>query len=112
LTSRARSLTALAVLAAAVPALLAGCGTRTVEGSAVSQRISDGLQRQVGQRPAQVRCPDQIEAEAGKRARCTIVGTDGSEIGVRVTMKDDQGKFDYAVDNRVSKPPTKRPSGR
>jgi len=88
--------------------VLAGCGTKTVQGSEVSKRISEGLHRQVGQRPDQVKCPDQVEAKAGKKARCTIVASDGSEVGLTVTMKDDKGKFDYAVDNRLSKPPTNK----
>jgi hypothetical protein len=112
LTSRVRKLATLATLATGVATVAAGCGTRTIEGSRVSQRIADGLERQVGQRPEHVRCPDQIEATVGKRARCTIVGTDGSELGVTVTIKNERGRIAYTVDNRQSKPPTKRPSGR
>jgi hypothetical protein len=103
-----RRLATAVVFLGAAPALLVGCGSKTVQGSEVSRRISDGLARQVGQRPAQIKCPKQIEAKAGQKARCTIVGADGSEIGLTVTMKDDQGKFDFAVDNKLSKPPTKR----
>ena len=103
-----RRLAAAAALLGVAPALLAGCGTKTVQGNAVEQKVADGLQRQVGQRPADVRCPDKIEAKAGAKARCTIVGSDGSEIGMTVTMKDDQGNFSYVVDNKLSKPPTKK----
>ena len=85
-----------------------GCGAQTVEGKAVADQVSQGLERRVGQRPSAVRCPQEIEARAGNKARCTIVGSDGSEIGVTVTMRDDQGKFDYTVDSKLSKPPTKR----
>jgi hypothetical protein len=88
--------------------VLAGCGSNTVKGDAVAQRVSAGLEREVGQRPADVRCPKEIEAMAGEKARCTIVGSDGSEIGLTVTMKDDKGKFDYVVDSKPSKPPTKQ----
>jgi len=103
-----RRLAATVALVGVGPALLAGCGEKTVQGSQVAQRVTEGLARQVGQGPAAVKCPEKIVAKAGQKARCTIVGSDGSEIGMTVTMKDDQGKFDYAVDNKLSKPPPKR----
>ena len=65
----------------------------------------------MGKRPSAVRCPSKIEAKAGQKARCTIVGSDGSEIGMTVTMKDDEGNFSYVVDNKLSKPPTKKSKG-
>jgi Domain of unknown function (DUF4333) len=89
-------------------AALAGCSTCTVQGADVSKRISEGLEKEVGQRPNAVRCPPEIEAKPGAKARCTIVGSDGREIGLTVTMKDERGKFDYGVDREVSKQPTKK----
>ena len=101
-----RLLATLAVVAGVLA--ITGCGTKTVDGDEVATTVSDGLTQRVGQRPGEVECPPKIEAKVGQKARCTLKGSDGSEIGVTVTMKDDQGKFDYAVDSKLSKPPSKR----
>lgn len=98
---------ALAVTASA-SIVLGGCGTKTVEGEEAEKKIADSLTQRVGQRPEAVECPSQIEAKAGQKARCKLKASDGSEIGVTVTMADDTGKFNYQVDNKLSKPPTKR----
>ena len=107
----ARRLGPTATALALAAALLVGCGSKTLPGSAVSQRISAGLERQVGERPGAVRCPKEIEAKPGQRARCKIVGSDGSEIGLTVVMKDDRGRFDYVVDKTLSKQPRPKAKG-
>ena len=106
---RARRLGPTLGVVAGALIVLSGCGTKTVNGQEVEKTIADGLAQRFGQRPTAVECPAQIEAKAGHKTRCKIKASDGSEIGLTVTMTDDKGKFDYAVDNKLSKPPTKRP---
>ena len=97
-----RRITTTVVILASGPMLLAGCGTKTVAGTAVAQKISESLQQKVGKRYS-VGCPSKIEVKAGKTARCRINGTDGS-VGVTVTMKDDKGHFNYRTDRLPKKP--------
>lgn len=101
-----RPLATLAATAAAV-SLLAGCGTRTVEGQELEGKITTSLERQVGERPDAIECPNEVDAKKGTKARCIIKASDGSEIGLNVTMTDDEGAFDYEVDQQASKPPAK-----
>lgn len=93
---------------ASVAIMLGGCGTKTVQGEEAEKKIADSLTQRVGQRPGAVECPSQIEAKVGQKARCKLRASDGSEIGLTVTMTDDTGRFDYEVDNKLSKPPTRR----
>lgn len=97
-TSRilAPPLAALALLA------LAGCGdpTPTVDRSTLEDRISSGLEKQVGQRPDDISCPDDLEGKVGNTMRCTLTaGSD--ELGVSVKVTGVDGKhvdFDIEVD--------------
>ncbi|MCA1709324.1 MAG: DUF4333 domain-containing protein, partial [Actinobacteria bacterium] len=89
---RAHRLGPALAVAASVSLVLGGCGTKTVQGEEAERKISDSLTQRVGQRPGAVECPSQIEAKAGQKARCKLKASDGSEIGLTVTMTDDTGK--------------------
>lgn len=88
---------------AALALLSTGCGgdpTPTVSRSALEDRISAGLQKQVGQAPDDISCPGDLRGEVGERMRCTL--TAGADrLGVSVEVTSVEGKhvdFDVEVD--------------
>jgi Domain of unknown function (DUF4333) len=79
----------------------AGCSSARVTASDVAGAVADQVETQTGARP-EVQCPEDLEAEVGATARCTLTleGVQG-EFGVtaRVTrVEDGQASFDIAVD--------------
>lgn len=91
-------------LVAAGVLLLSACeasvevGERVVDSAEVESEIANQLEAEVGQRPASVDCPDEIQAAEGETYRCTLTAEDGSTIGLTLTMTDDEGNFDFEVD--------------
>jgi hypothetical protein len=72
-------------------------GTRTVQPESVQQEIVRITQTAVGVVPADVRCPDEIRAEAGATFACT--GTvDGQPVTYDVRQDDDQGHLTITYD--------------
>ncbi len=73
----------------------------TVDKNQVARRISDRLTQQIGVRPDEVSCPDNLKGVRGATLRCQLV--DGSKkYGINVTVTDvDAGdvKFDFKVDD-------------
>lgn len=103
---KTRPLAPLAPLAlgAATLVLASGCsfsaGTSTsVDQDKVEQQISDTLEAQVGQKPDDISCPDDLEAEVDATMTCTLTaGTDQLDVAVKVTDVDgDDVKFDIQV---------------
>jgi hypothetical protein len=99
---------ATAALATAALAVLfaAGCssGTGSVDKEEVARKISAGLEQEVGQKPDDVTCPENLPAEVGATIRCEL--TAGSDtLGVTVTTTSVEGgkaSFDFKVDESVS----------
>jgi len=82
------------------PVLLAGCGAGRVAAADVENAVAEQVEQQAGARP-EVTCPDDLEAEVGATARCTLTLelVDG-EYGVTVTVtsvEDDEARFDVEV---------------
>jgi len=78
----------------------AGCSS-TVSRPDVEKQISDQLAAQVGQTPAGVTCPDDLDAEVGARMRCQLQAEDGSTIGVGIVVTAVEGsgaRYDIQVD--------------
>ena len=82
--------------------LLGGCGKERVEAGDVATAVADQVEEQAGARP-HVRCPDDLDAEVGASARCTLTldGVDGTYgVTVEVTeVDDDVARFDVRVDD-------------
>ena len=93
-------------LLAAVPFLLAGlaaCGAGTLSADEVATKAEDALEQQIGIRPT-ITCPDDVEAEVGAEARCTLTAEgDPAEYGVSIKVTEvdgDNAKFDIQVDDQ------------
>jgi Domain of unknown function (DUF4333) len=72
-------------------------GQRTVEPESVQQEIVRITQTAVGVVPADVRCPDKIEAQAGGTFACTAT-VDGQPVTYDVRQDDDQGHLTINYD--------------
>jgi hypothetical protein len=84
------------------PILLAACSsTAVLTADTVATSAEDALENQIGVRPS-ITCPDDVEAEVGAKARCTLTGGDDpTEYGVTVTVtsvEGDNATFDVEVD--------------
>ena len=87
-------------LLASVVLVAVGCGTKTLDVGDAEEKISAELERQVGQRPKAVDCPEDMEAKEGNTERCTITAPNGEKIGLTLTTTDDEGNFRFEVDRR------------
>jgi hypothetical protein len=79
---------ALPVLAAAA---LASCGASTVDRGNAERLIRDAVADQIHARVASVRCPADVEQEAGRRFTCVVTGSDGSRGDANVTQREGGG---------------------
>lgn len=92
------------LLALAGTALLASCSsTPAVSQSQVEDKISSGLEEQVGQKPDSVDCPGDLEGKVGASMDCTLTaGSDTLGVTVKVNEVDgDNVNFDFEVDDQV-----------
>lgn len=85
----------------ATAAVAAGCSsTPVVDRADVEDKVSQQLEKQVGQAPDDVSCPGDLKGEVGEKMRCTLTaGKD--ELGVTVTVRSVDGEqvnFDFQVD--------------
>lgn len=97
-----RGAPAALVCAVACAVLLVGCSSpKTVSSADAAQQISDVLEDKTGQRPDDVTCPEDLEAELGATMRCEL--TDGeATYGVTITITDvtdGAATFDIQVDS-------------
>lgn len=101
-----RSLSALA--ASLVLLSAAGCGSSgpdAVSGTELEKQVSAALEKEVGQAPDKMSCPDELKAEKGATTKCTLTaGTDELGVTVTTTSVSDSGKvkFNVKVDDTVS----------
>ena len=94
---------ALPVALACGAVLLAGCstGSGSVDRHKVEKEVSDELTKTVGQRPKAITCPGDLKAVEGTKMRCQLEATDGTKIGLTLTVtsvKGDNVKFHISVD--------------
>ncbi len=90
----------------AVAAIAVGGATacsKTIDGKSAETAIKQKLQ---AQRPEggniTVSCPSSIPAKSGSTFNCTLKADDGSTIGITATQTDDNGTFDFKVDQAPS----------
>lgn len=81
--------------------LLVGCSsTPTVSSGDAANQIADVLEDQTGQRPDEVRCAEDLEAEIGAAMRCELSDGDAT-YGVTISITDvtdGVATFDIEVD--------------
>lgn len=82
------------LVAAALAASLAGCGTGSVSKSDVESKVKDVFSSKIPG-TITVSCDGDLKAEKGKTERCIITADDGSRLGVTVSVTDvKDGKAD------------------
>lgn len=97
-----RSIRPAALLALPAAALLfSGCafGPAVVKQAEVEKQVSSALEKQVGQTPDSIDCPDDLPAEIGAKMTCVLTAND-STIDVAVTVDKVDGNnvgFDIKV---------------
>jgi hypothetical protein len=89
-----RTRTGIVLAAAPASALLfAACGQKTLDSNELETELSSQLGMQAGVRPRSVACPDDIEAERGRKFDCTLTAPNGETVRVEVTLTNDDGGF-------------------
>lgn len=89
--------TFIATATLAATAALAGCGQQTIETSELEAELKSQLGADAGVEPRSVECPDDIEAEKGRKFDCTLTAPNGDEVRVEVTLTNDEGGFEAVV---------------
>ena len=89
--------TTIAAAAFAGAAVLAGCGDKTIDTGELESELKSQLGADAGVEPKSVECPDDIEAEKGKKFDCTLTAPNGDEVRVEVTLTNDKGGFEAVV---------------
>jgi hypothetical protein len=91
----------IALCISSVLGLLVGCSsTPTVSSDDAERQITDVLEGETGQRPDEVRCPEDLEAEIGAAMRCELSDGDAT-YGVTIAITDvtdGVATFDIEVD--------------
>ena len=83
--------------ALAAAAALTACGGKTIDSGELEGELKRQLGADAGVEPRSVDCPDDIEAEKGKKFDCTLTAPNGEEVRVEVTLTNDEGGFDAIV---------------
>lgn len=108
ISPRAAGAMALPILAAVAASCSTG-GDDAVSREDVQENVADELEQLTGERPSEVDCPDDLDAEEGATMRCTLAADDGSSIGVTMTVTEVDGdnvQWDIQVDDTVESGPT------
>ncbi|WP_428951930.1 DUF4333 domain-containing protein [Streptomyces sp. cg35] len=107
----------LALSAVAAGALLVGCSGSVSVGSTdpkvskdkLSDTVAEQLAKTTGQPKPDVTCPKDLVGKVGNATRCTLTASDGSTLGVTVTVSKVDGKnvnFDIKADDTPSPAPS------
>jgi hypothetical protein len=99
---------AIPVALACGAVLITGCSfsagsSGSVDRHKVENEVSGELTKTVGQRPKAVTCPGDLKAVEGTKMRCQLEASDGSKIGLTLTVtsvKDNDVKFHIQVDQK------------
>lgn len=89
---------ALAAIAIVASATLAGCSSAVAQAD-VEDQISQQFEKQVGEAPEDVSCPEDLTAEKGEEMTCQVTA-EGTEFDVLVTVtsvEGDTANFDIEV---------------
>ena len=73
------------------------CGTTTIDRAELERELGDQLGRDAGVAPRAVDCPDDVEAQRGRRFDCTLTAPNGDAVPVAVTLTNDDGGFEAVV---------------
>jgi hypothetical protein len=90
---------ALALVALAAAAALAGCGgEEKLDMGDVETGIERGIEKDNPRTDVvSVDCPDDVEQKKGVSFKCTVRGADGQEAEATVTQVNDDGRVRYVV---------------
>ncbi|GHJ36013.1 DUF4333 domain-containing protein [Streptomyces sp. TS71-3] len=99
--------------AVATGALLAGCSVSASVGkpapkvskAKLADTVSERLAATTGQAKPHITCPENLVGKKGNSTRCTLTASDGSTLGVTVTVSSVDGdniKFDIKADDTPS----------
>ncbi|HEX8052630.1 MAG TPA: DUF4333 domain-containing protein [Thermoleophilaceae bacterium] len=94
-TTHARG-AAAAALACAALGVFAGCGEATLDSKSAEDQITEKSKAQ-GLEVKSVDCPDDIKAKKGEKGTCELTTAAGDKADVKLTMLDDDGKFEFEV---------------
>ena len=89
---------ALSVLA------LAACGEDVVSKDDVESQASTVIEKEVGQKPKSITCPDDLKAKVGETMKCELTAPDDSKVDVTVKVtsaSDGEAKFSVEVGDEV-----------
>lgn len=96
--------------AVATAALLAGCSASVSVGETtpkmskekLADTVAERLAAKMNQPKPDMACPEDLEGKKGTTTRCTLTASDGSTLGVTVTVTSVDGdniKFDIQADD-------------
>ncbi|MBB3661435.1 MULTISPECIES: DUF4333 domain-containing protein [Prauserella salsuginis group] len=76
-----------------------------IEQGELEKQLLASVTAEVGQRPKDLTCPGDVDAEKGARTECTLVAPDGTAAPVSVTVtRVDADSGDFGVDWEVGQP--------
>ncbi len=78
-------------------ALVAGCGTQTIDMGEAEGEIASGIEAQTDAKDVEVACPDDIEVEKDATFECEATAPGGLQETVTVTQLDDEGNLDWKL---------------
>jgi hypothetical protein len=81
-------------------------GDKTVSSSEVESKATEALTAKVGQAPASIDCPNDLDAKAGESETCTLTAKDGTKYEMTATIKSvdgDTANFDFQVADQAEK---------
>lgn len=98
----------LATTALLTVGALAACSDNEVSVDDLEEQVSTMFTQEVGWTPAEVDCPDELDAEVDATTRCVASDEDGGQLGVTVTVTGvdgDRVEMDVQADDELLTPP-------
>ena len=80
--------------------VLAACGGNAVAKDDVENQASSLIEKEAGQKPKSVTCPDDLDAEKDAKMTCELVTPDDTKLKVNIvvtSVEDDTAKFSVEV---------------
>lgn len=77
--------------------VVAACGESTVKPDGAERVVVNVVSGKTGFRPTDVRCPDDVEAKAGKTFDCQFTGPEGPYVAHMRITKVDGTRVDFEV---------------
>ena len=87
---------------AAVAALLAACGEKTIDGDRAAESVAEVVSEKTGFEPTDVQCPSDVPAKVDETFECRFTGPEGPyTASVRIT-KVEGDDAEFFIDTRRS----------